>query len=77
MKDQIKECPFCGGEVKVVSVTFGDSNRVYYRVDCGSHTLDRWDNTPEEAITAMQHKYFNRPGSHDLVKAIKEMIDGK
>lgn len=49
----IKPCPFCGAAAEVVGQSFGDGERLSFRVQClgpERDALDDWRDTPEEAI---------------------------
>ena len=52
-----RQCPFCGSRAEVQDWYCGDSKIPYYRVRCeNDHSLDRWDDTPEEAIDAWNQR---------------------
>ena len=53
MMKNIKICPFCGSEAKVVEIEIGDNPNTYFAVRCegdGEHQIDYLADTPEEAI---------------------------
>ena len=52
-------CPFCGGHATIETITFGDSTKLYFRVQCESntyHSLDCWEDTEEEAIATWNER---------------------
>ncbi len=53
MTDELKPCPFCGGEAELQD-DLGREDRVFYRAVCGDvgcqgHYCNNWSMTPEEA----------------------------
>jgi hypothetical protein len=51
MSEELKVCPFCGGNAKIEEWQPGDRSKVVFRVNCvNDHSLDWWTETPDEAI---------------------------
>lgn len=50
---ELKSCPFCGGEARVVKDGRWTDQSVIYAVVCGEcHAMSRWCESEEEAIEA-------------------------
>lgn len=44
-------CPFCGGEARIKTSTFGDNDIICYGVECeNGHALDYWNEDKSKAI---------------------------
>lgn len=70
---EIFNCPFCDATSAVDFNEFGDRCTKYYRVKCAGeerHALDRWDDTPEEAIAAWNARKESSPQTSGAISWI-------
>lgn len=73
MKDELKPCPFCGGEGRINTRTFSDAdadvgNSYIECIECGVETP--WRLTESEAIAAWNRRAIRAPMSEDALVEI-------
>jgi hypothetical protein len=76
----IMPCPFCKFKSHVDFTAFGDSSTKYFRIICEgpeAHALDRWDDTPVEAIEAWNNRIFSPTVIPEKLAEIIKVCDKK